>query len=183
MKFLASQPLLATNGPDNSLKIWIFDQPDGSDRLLSLGVNILSAGLDRSLRFISTVRDARSCELSQGSLTKKSKSRGVQMEELKLAPIIDFSSEDARQSAWDNIVTCHQGDKVARTWSFQKKCIGKHHLKSHADVDKAGPVMVCKCSVLLFRRKNNWIITHATSLCLCGTRGLDKVPPDYSVLG
>ena len=27
-----------------------------------------------------------------GSLTKKSKSRGVQMEELKLAPIIDFSS-------------------------------------------------------------------------------------------
>ncbi|KAJ7375630.1 WD repeat-containing protein 36, partial [Desmophyllum pertusum] len=71
--------------------IWIFDQPDGSGRLLrsrsshsappskirfygSLGVNILSAGLDRSLRFISTVRDARSCELSQGSLTKKSKS-------------------------------------------------------------------------------------------------------------
>ena len=27
-----------------------------------------------------------------GSLTKKSKNRGVQMEELKLAPIVDFAS-------------------------------------------------------------------------------------------
>ena len=49
--------------------------------------------------------------------------------------------EEARQSAWDNIVTCHHGDKQARTWSFQRKCIGAHHLKSHA-ADRAGPVMV-----------------------------------------
>ena len=51
--------------------------------------------------------------------------------------------EDARQSAWDNIVTCHQGDNQARTWSFQRKCIGQHHLKSRAADNKAGPVMVC----------------------------------------
>lgn len=157
MKFLPSQPLLVTNGPDNSLKIWIFDQPDGSGRLLrarsshsapptkirfygNRGVDILSAGVDRSLRFICTVRDARSCELSQGSLTKKSKNRGVKLEELKLPPIIDFAAENARQSAWDNIVTCHQGESEARTWSFQRKSIGKHHLKSHAD-NIPGPVM------------------------------------------
>ncbi|CAH3028123.1 unnamed protein product [Porites evermanni] len=162
MKFLPSQPLLVTNGPDNSLKIWIFDQPDGSGRLLrsrschsapptkvrfygSKGVDILSAGLDRSLRFISKVRDARSCELSQGSLAKKSKSRGVNLEELKLPPIIDFASEDVRQSAWDNIVTCHQGAMEARTWSFQRKSIGKHHLKSQAD-DNPGPVLVTTMS-------------------------------------
>jgi len=163
MKFLSSQPLLVTNGPDNSLKVWIFDQPDGSGRLLrsrsshsapptkvrfygSRGVDILSAGLDRSLRFISTIKDARSCELSQGSLTKKSKNRGVQMEELKLAPIVDFAFEEARQSAWDNIVTCHRGDKQARTWSFQRKCIGTHHLESRAADNKAGPVMTTAMS-------------------------------------
>ncbi|CAH3115617.1 unnamed protein product [Pocillopora meandrina] len=156
MKFLSSQPLLATNGPDNSLKIWIFDQPDGSGRLLrsrsshsapptkirfygNNGFNILSAGLDRSLRFISVIKDERSCEFSQGSLTKKSKNRGVHIEDLKLAPIVDFASEAVRESAWDNIVTCHQGKKEARTWSFQRKCIGKHNLKSRAG-ENAGPV-------------------------------------------
>ena len=67
--------------------------------------------------------------------------------------------EVVRESAWDNIVTCHQGDKEARTWSFQRKCIGKHHLKSHAG-DKAGPVMVCKCGIKrqLFRVYPNTIL-------------------------
>ena len=58
--------------------------------------------------------------------------------------------EEARQSAWDNIVTCHHGDKQARTWSFQRKCIGSHHLKSHAADDKAGPVMVCTLPVFFY---------------------------------
>ena len=40
-------------------------------------------------------------------------------------------------------MTCHRGDKQARTWTFQRKCIGAHHLKSHAAENKAGPVMVC----------------------------------------
>ena len=44
-------------------------------------------------------------------------------------------------------MTCHQGDNEARTWSFQRKCIGKHHLKSHAVDNKAGPVMVCRFCV------------------------------------
>lgn len=51
------------------------------------------------------------------------------------------SAEDIRQGAWDNIVTCHQGVSEVRTWSFQRKSIGKHHLKSQADA-KCGPVMV-----------------------------------------
>lgn len=54
-----------------------------------------------------------------------------------------FMAEDVRQSAWDNIVTCHQGAMEARTWSFQRKSIGKHHLKSQAD-DNPGPVLVCR---------------------------------------
>ncbi|XP_031556169.1 WD repeat-containing protein 36-like [Actinia tenebrosa] len=143
MKFLSSQPVLVTNGPDNALKVWIFDQPDGSGRLLRSrsghsapptkirfygckGGDILSAGLDRTLRQISTVRDARSCEFSQGSLAKKSKNKGVKVEKLKLTPIIDFAAEPARQSDWDNILTCHQGNMKARTWRYLNKCLGKH---------------------------------------------------------
>ena len=34
MAFLQSQPLLITSSGDNTLKIWIFDQADGSARLL-----------------------------------------------------------------------------------------------------------------------------------------------------
>lgn len=71
--------------------------------------------------------------------------------------ILFFFLEEARQNAWDNIVTCHQEDKEARTWSFQRKCIGTHHLKSHTADNKAGPVMVCICPVFLNRNKRNQI--------------------------
>ena len=63
LHFLQSQPLLVTSGPDNSLKMWIFDQSDGSARLLRSrcghsapptkirfytkgGLGLLSAGMD-----------------------------------------------------------------------------------------------------------------------------------------
>lgn len=74
--------------------------------------------------------------------------------------------EEARQSAWDNIVTCHHGDKQARTWSFQRKCIGAHHLKSHAADDKAGPVMVCRLPVFCYR--NNKMIRLQRFSIACG---------------
>ncbi|XP_074612173.1 WD repeat-containing protein 36-like [Acropora palmata] len=162
MKFLPSEPLLVTNGPDNSLKVWIFDQSDGSGRLLrsrtshsapptkiryygSKGKDLLSAGLDRSFRMISVVRDARSRELSQGSLIKKSKTLGVRPEDMKLPPVIDFACDEIRESDWDNIVSCHKGLAEARTWNFQRKSMGKHHLKSQAD-DMRGPVMTTALS-------------------------------------
>lgn len=83
-QFLPSQPLLLTSGPDNCLKMWIFDQSDGSARLLRSrcghsapptrvrfwsrgGVGLLSAGLDNSLRSLSVTRDIQSnTEFSQG---------------------------------------------------------------------------------------------------------------------
>ena len=34
MQFLASQPLMLTSGTDNAIRMWIFDQSDGSARLL-----------------------------------------------------------------------------------------------------------------------------------------------------
>ncbi|XP_028418818.1 WD repeat-containing protein 36-like [Dendronephthya gigantea] len=152
IRFLQSQPLLISTSPDNSLKMWIFDQPDGSGRVLksrcghsgppsrirfhgSRGHTILSAGQDRSLRITSTIRDSQNCELSQGSFLKKSKNLGVKMENLKLPIVTDFASEETRQGDWDGIVTCHYGTSQVRTWNFQNKCIGKHSLEPKHEVN------------------------------------------------
>eukprot|EP00794_Sanderia_malayensis_P006767 gene6767-7529_t len=145
MKFLQNQPLMITSGSDNTLKLWIFDNSDGSGRLHKYrtghsepptrvryygkeGHVLLSAGLDRSLRYTSTIRDEQSCEISQGSLLKKSKNLGVRVEELKLSPITDLDAETTRASDWDNVVTCHSGSAYVRTWRLQNKSIGKHTL-------------------------------------------------------
>jgi U3 small nucleolar RNA-associated protein 21 len=52
--------------------------------------NIVSAGRDKSLRSFCTSRDNQNYEFSQGSLAKKAKSRGVDIDELKLPQISDF---------------------------------------------------------------------------------------------
>jgi U3 small nucleolar RNA-associated protein 21 len=70
--FLPSEPVLMSAGADNSLKMWVFDQDDGSARLLrfrsghsappcaiqyySSGRHILSAGNDRAFRLFSTIQ-------------------------------------------------------------------------------------------------------------------------------
>jgi WD40 repeat protein len=70
--FFAGEPLLFTSGGDNAIKVWIFDQSDGSARLLrsraghsappqkirfySTSSLILSAARDKSFRLFSTVR-------------------------------------------------------------------------------------------------------------------------------
>jgi hypothetical protein len=41
--------------------------------------------------------------------------------------------ETARQSDWDNVITCHQGNMKARTWRYAKKCIGKHTLHTRGN--------------------------------------------------
>lgn len=70
----------ATQGADNSLKHWIFDNADGSARLLRFraghsappvrvrgygeeGRRLLSAGEDRAFRMLSIVQDQQSREL------------------------------------------------------------------------------------------------------------------------
>ncbi|ELT99075.1 hypothetical protein CAPTEDRAFT_181222, partial [Capitella teleta] len=74
MQCLPSEPLLVTSSSDNSLKVWIFDLPDGGGRLLRMrsghsappnkvrfhgkdGLNVLSAGQDSTLRSFSTDHD------------------------------------------------------------------------------------------------------------------------------
>jgi U3 small nucleolar RNA-associated protein 21 len=145
-RYLASQPVLLSAGACNSLKMWAFDQSDNGSRLLRLreghslpptkaryyGVDgrfVLSAGKDRALRAFCLYSDSRSHEMSQGSLTKRAKHVGLAPEELKLPPITDFAAEEVREREWDNVVTTHARDGVARTWRWENKRLGSHKLE------------------------------------------------------
>jgi U3 small nucleolar RNA-associated protein 21 len=149
--FFQGEPLLLTSGTDNSLNIWIFDQTDGSARLLksrsghaapptkirfcATSSTILSGGQDRSFRFFSTIRDQRSRELSQGHIQSKANNKqylGVTGSATKLSPMVTFDFNITKQKQWDNVVSCHRGSNVAITWNKQNLVIGKYRLQSHS---------------------------------------------------
>jgi U3 small nucleolar RNA-associated protein 21 len=155
MQFLPGNPVLITASTDNSIKQWIFDDGTGSDghstpRLLrqrsghqsppalvrfydGMGHQLLSGGgQDRCLRFFSTIRDEQNVEMSQGSLGKLAKKRQQsRVDQLRLPQIIQLAASQSKQQRdWDNVLTCHLNDSVARTWSVERKSIGKYEFKS-----------------------------------------------------
>lgn len=147
--FLHGEPLLVTNGADNAIKVWIFDQEGGGARLLRCrqghsappttihhhgndGKNILSAGQDGTLQSFSTVHERFNKNLGHGSINKKKeqkKKKGLSYEELRLPAMTAFSSAAARQSDWDGIVACHRGRLATTTWNYQRCTMGAHHLQ------------------------------------------------------
>uniref|UniRef100_A0A3P8RJC7 WD repeat domain 36 n=1 Tax=Amphiprion percula TaxID=161767 RepID=A0A3P8RJC7_AMPPE len=147
--FLQGEPLLVTNGADNAIKVWIFDQEGGGARLLRSrqghsappttirhhgndGKNILSAGQDGTLQSFSTVHERFNKNLGHGSINRRKeqkKKKGLTYKELCLPAIISFSSAVARQSDWDGIVACHRGRQATTTWNYQRCTMGAHHLQ------------------------------------------------------
>uniref|UniRef100_A0A3P8P256 Small-subunit processome Utp21 domain-containing protein n=1 Tax=Astatotilapia calliptera TaxID=8154 RepID=A0A3P8P256_ASTCA len=145
--FLQGEPILVTNGADNAIKVWIFDQEGGGARLLRIrqghsappttihhhgndGKNILSAGQDGTLQSFSTVHERFNKNL--GSVNKKKekkKKKGLTYEELRLPAITAFSSSVTRQSDWDGIVACHRDRLATTTWNYQRCTMGAHHLQ------------------------------------------------------
>jgi len=145
--FMQGEPILLTSGGDNAVKMWIFDQDDGSARLLRSRNghsapptrvryynqhSLLSAGQDRSFRIFSTIQDQQSREMSQGHLEKKAKALSSKAEDLKLNPVIDFASASLREKDWCNVLTCHQDDNRAYTWRYKNAVLGKHVLRPPA---------------------------------------------------
>lgn len=175
MKFLQKQPLLISSGSDNSLKVFIFDNSDGSGRLLksrcghsgpptrslfygTYGNVILTTGTDRSLRYTSIMRGEQCHEFSQGSLVKKSKKSGVQIEDLRLPPVTCMAACKTREDDWDNIITCHLGMTPAITWSSQKRAIGKYKLKKEenlTDFATAADISSCGNFVIIGYKSGN----------------------------
>ncbi|XP_076347675.1 WD repeat-containing protein 36 [Tachypleus tridentatus] len=161
MKYFPDEPLLITSSSDNSLKVWIFDLPDGSGRLLRhreghrapptkiqfyglLAENILSASHDSTLRSFSTIGDNLNKNLGQASFDRKlAKKKGVLHDQRKMPPILDFSAETIREKDWDNIVTCHRNLAMVTTWSYGRCTMGQHKLLHKRFQGQKGVVALC----------------------------------------
>lgn len=147
LKCLPNEPLVLTSSPDNSLKLWIFDQTDGGARLLRIreghsepptfvrfygedGHNVLTAGGDSSLRIFSTITETFNKSLGRASFNRKaSKKKGRLVDDpLIMPPIVELAAEKTREKEWDNIAAAHLGLGVVTTWSYDKLKMGEHKL-------------------------------------------------------
>ncbi|KAM3966934.1 WD repeat-containing protein 36 [Aphomia sociella] len=148
LQCLMSEPLMVTNSQDNSLKLWIFDMPDGGARLLrnreghSLpptlvrhcepsGENLLAAGTDRSLHIMNTVTETFNKSMGKASYDRKKskKKKRLQVDRFALPPIKKLSSCMQRDKQWDSIAALHEDRALVTTWSYNKICMGDHKLK------------------------------------------------------
>ncbi|CAM9336689.1 unnamed protein product, partial [Ectocarpus fasciculatus] len=159
LQFLPREPVMVSSGTDNCIKMWVFDSPDGTARLLrsreghrappravryygnttlatmgegadATALCVLSAGTDRSFRVFHTVRDCLSQELSQKPLVKvATRHRVTTQDDFKLRPVLSFAASETRARDWCNIITCHEEDSNAYVWSYAKRAIGTHVLR------------------------------------------------------
>ncbi|VVD02831.1 unnamed protein product [Leptidea sinapis] len=151
LQCLMSEPLMVTNSQDNSLKMWIFDMPDGGARLLKKreghalppklirycepsGENILAAGSDSSLHIMNTVTETFNKSMGKASFDRK---KSKKKNNLTLPPITQLSSCMQRDKQWDSIATLHENKKLALTWSYNRICVGKHKLRCPFEEKKA----------------------------------------------
>lgn len=168
MKSLPNEPLIVTSSPDNTLKLWIFDLPDGNGRILRMreghaepptfirfhgsdGQNILSAGGDSTLRIFSTVTETFNKSFGRASSNRKASKRKGKMikDPLTLPPITQFASEPTREKDWDNIAATHLSRGVVTTWSYDQVRMGKHKLLpdrfQHRSSAKATSLCITHC--------------------------------------
>ncbi|OXB79497.1 UNVERIFIED_CONTAM: hypothetical protein H355_013893 [Colinus virginianus] len=181
MSFVPGEPLLITNGADNAIRVWIFDGPGGTGRVLRSrmghsapptkiryhgqnGEQILSAGQDGTLQSFSTVHERFNKSLGRGSINKKkSKKKGLQYDTMALPPITAFASEVAHQSDWDGIIACHQGYITCTTWNYQKSSMGIHKLRPE-EFSKNKPIDIYATAVDITTCGNFAVIGMSTGL-------------------
>lgn len=144
LQCLPNEPIMVTSSGDNSLKVWIFDQPDGGVRLLRMreghseppnflrhygndGRSILCAGQDSRLHLFSTIHDKHNKCLGRAYFNKNTK---VKKDLQLMPPVTVFAAESNRDSDWDSVVACHRGLRTVTTWSTQRGSMGKYKLDS-----------------------------------------------------
>jgi len=155
--FFPGRQTLMSSGADNAVKQWIFDNADGSGRLLRFraghgspptkvafygenGHRLLSAGgEDRALRVFSAIQDQQSRELSQQNVERRAKKLKIAEQELKLPPVAKMAWCQTRERDWANVVTCHEGDQPrAYTWRLKDGVLGEHVLAPPARIGRGG---------------------------------------------
>uniref|UniRef100_UPI00358F776D WD repeat-containing protein 36 n=1 Tax=Myxine glutinosa TaxID=7769 RepID=UPI00358F776D len=139
--FLPSQSQLLTSGPDNAIRVWVFDGPGGTGRLLSSrcglaaqpscllhygsdGRGILAAGLDGSLQLLSTDHDKLNKTLRQGW-----KRSNFESEDCHAPPITFIAAEPSRERDWAGVVACHKDRVTVSTWSVRRSTQEEQRLK------------------------------------------------------
>lgn len=129
--------------------MWIFDAANGSARLLrsreghrgnplkiryyggttnvSMRLNsdatsceILSAGMDGTLRLFNSAIESQNREMSQKSILKK---YGMLRRNQKLPVIIDFDVVETRQRDWGNLVTAHKNHANVYVWRYLHRTV------------------------------------------------------------
>lgn len=144
MTFLPGQPLLLTNAADNSIKVWAFDQSDGTGRLLRKRaghsapptkirfhdeMNVISAAQDSTMRIFSLDHEEKNRSMGQASMNRaKARKAAVRFDEKKMPPVMDFFTTSTREREWDNIIAYHHKTAVATTWNYQCSRMGSHKL-------------------------------------------------------
>lgn len=187
LKCLPSEPLMVSSSPDNSLKLWIFDMPDGGARLLRFreghslpptcvrfygtnGHNLLVSGGDSTLRVFNTVTEIFNKSFGRAVYRpQKSKKNKSNKNPLKMPPIIGFSSEVTREKEWDNIAAIHSGISKVTTWSYDKKKFNENMLISKRFITVAEKMQTklkgSATSVFVTHCGNFVIVGYSTGHC------------------
>jgi U3 small nucleolar RNA-associated protein 21 len=166
--FLPGQPLLLTTSKDNSIKLFLFEE--SGPRLLKSRQGhasppttlqthtakwLLSASTN-SLRSQSLFNDSQSFEFSQSSLLEghQKLAAGQGAKTGRIGEVVAVASSITRENEWDAVVTASRGERGVRTWSWKRRTVGSHLVRS---ADKTGATVCCP-------RK----VTNG-SVCLCRT--------------
>ena len=182
VQFLNGNPILVTSGGDNSLKEFVFDPvlsetnssvvnpprhlrsrgghsaPPSSILFSDENAHFMASGsLDRTFWLFSLRKDAQSQEMSQKeSKVKNGKLQGGMTNKFKqkFPPIISIVQENSRANDWDNILTAHQDETFARTWTSKNKKLGKHKLNT-IDEGLVKSIAISQCGNFGFVGSNN----------------------------
>ena len=77
----------------------------------------------------STEHESKNKSLGRASFNKKeTKKSGLKYDQYKMPSIVDFNSNEIKQSDWDNIVCVHDNLRMVTTWDFMKSSMGKHKI-------------------------------------------------------
>uniref|UniRef100_A0A7S4VMH2 Small-subunit processome Utp21 domain-containing protein n=1 Tax=Alexandrium monilatum TaxID=311494 RepID=A0A7S4VMH2_9DINO len=132
LHFLFDQPVLITGGRDNSVRMWIFDTPDGLPRLLRERRGC--PGPPRRMAFYGDDKDKELivCGAAQGGgfLSKISfafVTKGIEYAQSNIKklpgrfthvpPVVDIAFCYARHWDWPAVVTAHENTDAAFIWS------------------------------------------------------------------
>ena len=174
--FLYGEPVMVSAAADNTIKVWIFDSPDGTARILrsreghsgwplriryyggstnasmrdnsdATSCEILSAGSDGTLRLFNTAIEVQNRELSQNTILKK---LGMQRRNERLPVTIGFDFSETRQRDWGDLVTIHKNHANVYVWKFKNRTVTEMILRqpSWPKNEMAFTVIVPVCSIL-----------------------------------